>query len=776
MSDNTSNDNAMDDGWDQFAKFAVTLKYALKSVDNFDDQLFIDGFKTLTEDERRVKYCIDNKDVFEEIQRVYEDMIQLNAVNDNKNCKCVQKSQELLRNGSESFKNGMFAEAIQNYCDAICLAPIPREDSPQEEWNCLCLAFLNRSQVFYRVEDYESCLTDIEESVKYNCPIVRKHEILLRKAWCLTSLDRKSEAHEVVHELRQHLTDHKLDDNLMKEVENDLNKLMIDLNLASNDETNDGSPQENDEVIGHNEGKDEIETLHSSLLNASVAIDLNYSDIKSRFMTANRDITFGDVLIVEKPFATYLYNDKYDNYCHHCLSALDNRLIPCYGCNSIRFCSEFCRETAWNQYHKSECKSLYFLSKEIGILYIVLRILLRTGIQESIKIAKEISKNTDITKDMKQLYSCDYSSVYRLQDHKNDHNFESKLSYAMSAVFILVALENNGHISKSDDNYHYLGQLIFKHIQQLSTNLISVLDQNFCDEVNKFGFDVNEEIVGTALYPTICLLNHSCQPNVLTFFNGSNLIIKAAKNIKADEEINYCYGPNFQRMSRRDRQSKLKYQYFFDCQCFVCENRKENLTRALLCLQCNGAVIHNEDMTSECLNCKSTGLDVRKALENVEQGLIYSSKGIDFLNNQKLTEALINLSKSDELLTYNLYIQNRLLCKSKDDLCRCYALMGHFDRAVRYCEQSVKITSLIFSEQSTELLMELMKLISLKWELVDETTGMTEKKQLAKELLDVIKRTDNIVSKFKITVGFENAFQSELQFLNEKRLSVLHIV
>jgi hypothetical protein len=155
---------------------------------------------------------------------------------------------------------------------------------------------------------------------------------------------------------------------------------------------------------------------------------------------------------------------------------------------------------------------------------------------------------------------------------------------------------------------------------------------------------------------------------------------------------------------------------------------------------------------------------------------MFASKGNDCLEKESFSDALINLHKADELLTLNLYIKNRYLCKSKDDMCRCYALMGHFDRAVKYCEQSLKITSLIFGEQSTELLTELIKLISLKWEVVDETTDKNDKKLVANELSLFIKRADNLITKFSATNGFEKAFHSELEYLNEKKLALLSIV
>lgn len=71
------------------------------------------------------------------------------------------------------------------------------------------------------------------------------------------------------------------------------------------------------------------------------------------------------------------------------------------------------------------------------------------------------------------------------------------------------------------------------------------------------------------IYPTICLINHSCFPNSHNNWNSSaeHETIHAVQSIKAGEEITISYdhgGP------LRVRQAHLKESFGFQCQCKVC--------------------------------------------------------------------------------------------------------------------------------------------------------------------------------------------------------------
>lgn len=429
------------------------------------------------------------------------------------------KSKELKLKGNQCFKNGFYEKCLKLYSEAICLAPFPSDKSPPEERIELSMAFANRSAALFRVEDYDSCLLDIEDAIAYEYPSDMKSKLLIRKAQSLSSIGKTENAKQVLNDLIQSLNDINSDDNNTIKIKDEIELILkqIDEN-ESKDESIDSDNDINDE---NNELIDRIENCNPLIPSASHSVKMNYNAISGRFMTANNDIKFGDTLLVEYPFVTYLDFDKFDSYCQHCLISFENRFIPCFGCNQIRFCSESCRDTAWTQYHKSECNRLLTLIKEMGISYIVFRIILKVGPNNAIKIFKQFlqkSHNEELENNV--LYSGDYRSVISLLDHENDHNLESMISYSLAALFILYALERNSFIEREDENYIFLGALILKHIQQLSTNLISILEQNIFEEFNKFGLDAKEDIIGTAIYPTISLLNHSCDPNVMTFFRG----------------------------------------------------------------------------------------------------------------------------------------------------------------------------------------------------------------------------------------------------------------
>ncbi|KAI1455479.1 SET domain-containing protein [Annulohypoxylon moriforme] len=79
-----------------------------------------------------------------------------------------------------------------------------------------------------------------------------------------------------------------------------------------------------------------------------------------------------------------------------------------------------------------------------------------------------------------------------------------------------------------------------------------------------------------AVYPTICLINHSCLPNACNNWNEDDEIetIHAVRPISAGEEITIDYsnaGPS------DVRQAKLRDSFGIDCDCTVCSLPKQEL-------------------------------------------------------------------------------------------------------------------------------------------------------------------------------------------------------
>lgn len=78
------------------------------------------------------------------------------------------------------------------------------------------------------------------------------------------------------------------------------------------------------------------------------------------------------------------------------------------------------------------------------------------------------------------------------------------------------------------------------------------------------------------IYPTICLVNHSCHFNAHSNWNSSTKqeTTQAIKDIPAGEEITICY---IEGGSAAARQRQLKHVFGFDCACVLCSKPLQEL-------------------------------------------------------------------------------------------------------------------------------------------------------------------------------------------------------
>lgn len=77
-----------------------------------------------------------------------------------------------------------------------------------------------------------------------------------------------------------------------------------------------------------------------------------------------------------------------------------------------------------------------------------------------------------------------------------------------------------------------------------------------------------------ALYPIASALNHSCRPNCVAVFNGSQLVIRAVKKICCGDELTISYIELL--VPAQLRQKELRQHYFFECCCEKCTNQDDS--------------------------------------------------------------------------------------------------------------------------------------------------------------------------------------------------------
>nr|XP_058165378.1 histone-lysine N-methyltransferase SMYD3 isoform X2 [Dasypus novemcinctus] len=80
--------------------------------------------------------------------------------------------------------------------------------------------------------------------------------------------------------------------------------------------------------------------------------------------------------------------------------------------------------------------------------------------------------------------------------------------------------------------------------------------------------------VGVGLYPSMSLLNHSCDPNCCIVFSGPHLFLRAVKAIEPGEELTICYLDVL--TTRAERQQLLRDQYCFSCDCLRCQSQDKD--------------------------------------------------------------------------------------------------------------------------------------------------------------------------------------------------------
>ena len=81
---------------------------------------------------------------------------------------------------------------------------------------------------------------------------------------------------------------------------------------------------------------------------------------------------------------------------------------------------------------------------------------------------------------------------------------------------------------------------------------------------------VELESLGSGVFPLLPLLNHSCDHNTTRVFRNNQVLLLAAREIEAGEEVTDSYGLTFLETTKQHRQRRFRTQYKFSCTCVAC--------------------------------------------------------------------------------------------------------------------------------------------------------------------------------------------------------------
>ncbi|XP_058021382.1 N-lysine methyltransferase SMYD2 isoform X3 [Ahaetulla prasina] len=146
---------------------------------------------------------------------------------------------------------------------------------------------------------------------------------------------------------------------------------------------------------------------------------------------------------------------------------------------------------------------------------------------------------------------------------------------------LLSIKEFESHLDKLDNEKKELIQndisalhhFYSKHIEYPDNEALVVL----FGQVNCNGFTIEDEELshlGSAIFPDVALMNHSCCPNVIVTYKGTVAEVRAVQEIEAGDEIFTSYIDLL--YPTEDRNDRLKDSYFFTCDCRECFTKEKD--------------------------------------------------------------------------------------------------------------------------------------------------------------------------------------------------------
>ncbi|KAK2583765.1 hypothetical protein KPH14_009675 [Odynerus spinipes] len=684
----------------------------------------------------------------------------------NRDFKSLEKAKIFKDVGNKDFQAKNYNSSIQSYTKVALYAPADSEVLP--------LAIANRSAALYHLGKYEDCIKDIELAIKLEYPEKLRHKLYLRAVQSYLKLGKPTKAKEALLRVREIMTKCTDIPDVKKE---DIEKQIAQLASVASCMQND-TEDNKDNIMKHS--KPELSFGENpNFPSASAAIDKKYSTEKGRYVVANRDITKGQILFVEKPFAFVLVDyGRINGSCENCCRPYGDVPVPCTMCLDTLYCGMKCWNDDYSCFHRWECPgSQMSLWQQNGIARLALKVFLMCASTTDINRFNEVQKlitNFDklplkdlvaygITATMLTLYLLKYSNFF--EDNDLTECLISKFSDESYNFPCDTSIESDRHL--------YVGSLLLRHILQLLSNGPAITKLDVIVSGKDKVLTEQENRIAKAIYPSASMMNHSCDPNVINSFMDQYLIVKAIKDIGAGEEIYTCYGAHFRQIPRDYRQLALKSQYCFTCKCEPCTIPELQYFmerfNALKCPECSGALYTVYNYFMHCLDCGATptlnyDIELKQVQDLFEDAQVY-------IEMEREEEALDKLKQCLSIRRSVLYKYHEDITATLDLIGKVYAIMGRWLDSISYLEHSIAAVSERFGSCSIELANELNKLTDICIRYLQE-----EPNTATKWYKNILKKTRRYLSHAEEILNFNyGPWNNACDEINEKQkiLSVL---
>ncbi|XP_003930406.1 N-lysine methyltransferase SMYD2 isoform X1 [Saimiri boliviensis] len=257
---------------------------------------------------------------------------------------------------------------------------------------------------------------------------------------------------------------------------------------------------------------------------------------KGRGLRALEPFQVGDLLFSCPAYAYVLTVNERGNHCEYCFARKEG-LSKCGRCKQAFYCNVECQKEDWPM-HKLECSPMVVFGENWNpseTVRLTARILAKQKIHpertpsERLLAVKEFESHLDkLDNEKKDLIQSDIAAL---------HHFYSK------------------HLEFPDND-----------------SLVVLFAQVNCN-----GFTIEDEELshlGSAIFPDVALMNHSCCPNVIVTYKGTLAEVRAVQEISPGEEVFTSYIDLL--YPTEDRNDRLRDSYFFTCECQECTTKDKD--------------------------------------------------------------------------------------------------------------------------------------------------------------------------------------------------------
>ena len=554
-------------------------------------------FKKLSTDKDRMAFILETDYVMEIIDKW--------SYNGPSSKKSSSTSENIRLQGNALFKKRNFSAALKKYTESIFFAECSASNSP-----CLAMGLANRSAALFQTNSFLDARKDAEMAIACGYPEKLMHKLLERIGKCYMKEKKfgigKKYFRDALLSLKK--------SELTTDCKNDLAFHYHELETLCATSKEEIDIRESNEKIQY-DTKIEKQNCNTVYPCATSAFNIVSNNEFGRHAVATRDIDAGELIIFEEAFCSVLFQENRLTHCYHCLKRCKT-LVGCFSCNYIGFCSEECRNFAWKIYHKVECSFITTIyAAETGFGHLALQTILSAGLDCLLSFDSKFTDGQTGLNDAGVYDSMSYFSVHSLIGHSESRSLSDLFRRSVLAAFLLKFIEQSDVFTAE-----LAKESLFKRKVCISSHILKQLQMLPCNahEVSELQIDrssiADSELkeIGSAIYATLSLLNHSCDPSVVRHSYGSSCALRAIRRIPKGGMIVDNYGALYAVSRLADRQNLVSSQYYFSCNCEACLNdwplydKLPNSTPELNCPKCNHLVdARNWPDRHVCPSCDS---------------------------------------------------------------------------------------------------------------------------------------------------------------------------